>query len=73
MNDSPDSLDREWVSRALDELSKVDERTATIVRARFLDGMLVDEIAEKLNITPRDVKTRSRIGFAWLHKRAERE
>ncbi len=60
----PPSLDVEIVSRALDDLAKLDEGLARLVEMRFFGGLTEAEIAEALGMSVRTV------GREWQKARA---
>ena len=65
--------DREWFVNAIEELARLDERQAAVLRRRFLEGMSVEETADELEVSPRSVRTDSRIGYNWLRKKWDDE
>ena len=60
----PPSVDVETVSRALDDLAKLDEGLARLVEMRFFAGLTEAEIAEALGMSVRTV------GREWQKARA---
>ncbi len=56
------------LDEALQELEKVDKRSAQIVELRFFTGLTIDEIAEMLSLSPRTVKRDWEFAKAWLHR-----
>jgi RNA polymerase sigma factor (TIGR02999 family) len=56
------------LSRALDELERIDERQARVVECRFFGGLDIDETAEALGISPATVSRDWSFARAWLHR-----
>lgn len=54
------------LDRALNELSKLDERQAQIVELRYFSGLSIEETAEVLNISPATVKRDWAMAKSWL-------
>jgi RNA polymerase sigma factor (TIGR02999 family) len=54
------------LDRALERLSALDDRGATVVRLRFYAGLSVDETAEVLGVTSRTIKRDWTFARAWL-------
>lgn len=54
------------LDRALNELTRLDERQAQIVELRFFSGLSIDETAEVLGISPATVKRDWTMAKAWL-------
>lgn len=59
------------LSRALDELERIDERQARVVECRFFGGLEIDETAEALGISPATVSRDWSFARAWLHRAIE--
>lgn len=51
---------------ALEELSRLDPRRASVVECRFFGGLDIDETAEALNLSTATVKRDWRVARAWL-------
>jgi RNA polymerase sigma factor (TIGR02999 family) len=51
---------------ALEELSRIDPRRASVVECRFFGGLDVDETAAALNLSTATVKRDWRVARAWL-------
>ena len=56
------------LSRALDDLERIDERQARVVECRFFGGLNLDETAEALGISPATVSRDWTFARAWLHR-----
>jgi RNA polymerase sigma factor (TIGR02999 family) len=56
------------LSRALDELERLDERQARVVECRFFGGLSLDETAEALGISAATVSRDWTFARAWLHR-----
>lgn len=56
------------LSRALEELEKIDERQARVVECRFFGGLDIEETAEALGISPATVSRDWAFARAWLHR-----
>src|SRR5690606_4631986 len=56
------------LSRALEELERLDERQARVVECRFFGGLDIDETAEALGISPATVSRDWSFARAWLHR-----
>src|SRR5690606_41724425 len=56
------------LSRALEELDKIDERQARVVECRFFGGLDIEETAEALGISPATVSRDWSFARAWLHR-----
>ena len=54
------------IDEALRRLAELDSRQAEIVEMRFFAGMTVEEVAERLGITPRTVKRDWSTARVWL-------
>lgn len=54
------------LSEALDELSRVDPRRASVVECRFFGGLDIDETAAALGLSTATVKRDWRVARAWL-------
>jgi len=63
-----DSRSREMVAidDALNELAKIDPRTAKVIELRFFGGLSVEETAEVLKISPQSVMRDWKMARAWL-------
>ena len=59
-------LDMVRLDAALKELSRIDERTATIVELRYFGGLSTAEAAAALGMAPADASQQWREGRAWL-------
>lgn len=59
------------LDRALEKLEQLDERQASIVEARFVIGLTVDEMAAELGVSPRTIKGDTRVAMAWLRRELE--
>ena len=59
----------DWIAldEALERLSSVDARQASIVEMRFFGGLTEEEVADVLGISPTTVKREWRIARAFLH------
>jgi RNA polymerase sigma factor (TIGR02999 family) len=57
---------------ALNELAKFDERLSKIVEMRFFGGMSMEEIAEALKISTRQVQREWSLAQAWLYRELSR-
>lgn len=55
------------LDEALTELSKFDERKATVVELKFFGGLSVEEIAEVLKVAPITVMREWQKAKAWLY------
>jgi RNA polymerase sigma factor (TIGR02999 family) len=57
----------------LERLRVHDERLADVVDLRFFGGLTEDEVAETLELTPRQVQHAWRLARAWLAREMERD
>jgi RNA polymerase sigma factor (TIGR02999 family) len=62
------SLDVISLDRALQNLSKLDERQEKVVELRFFAGLSVEETAEVLSTSPATVKREWAMAKAWLSR-----
>ena len=60
------------LSRALDELERIDERQARVVECRFFGGLTVDETAEVLDVSPSTVDRDWGRAKLWLYREMRR-
>jgi RNA polymerase sigma factor (TIGR02999 family) len=65
------SVDLLDVNAALDELERLDERTARVVDLRFFAGLTEEETAEALGVSPATVRSDWRFAKGWLMDRLE--
>jgi len=56
------------LDEALNALAKIDERKSKIVELRYFGGWSVEEIAETLKISPRQVNREWKSAKAWLYR-----
>ena len=56
----------------LSRLAKVDARQSQIVEMRFFGGLGVEEVAERLGISPKTVKRDWTVARAWLYREMRR-
>jgi RNA polymerase sigma factor (TIGR02999 family) len=56
------------LSRALDDLERIDERQARVVECRFFGGLNLEETAEALGISAATVSRDWTFARAWLHR-----
>ena len=56
------------IDKALDHLSRMDERLVQIVELRFFAGLGVPEIAELLGVSEPTVKRDTRVAKAFMHQ-----
>ena len=61
-------LDLLALDGALNELFRLDERSARVVEMRFFGGLSIEEAAEVMDISPAAVKRQWSFARAWLHK-----
>lgn len=61
------------LDEALAKLRQHDERMADIVQLRYFAGLSVDETAEVLGISPRQVDKKWSFARAWLHRELSAE
>jgi RNA polymerase sigma factor (TIGR02999 family) len=61
------------VDRAIEDLQGERPRVASVVEGRVFGGKTVEELAEELNISERQVKRDWALGKAWLRRRLELE
>lgn len=61
-------LDLLALDDALHELAAMDEQQSKVVELRFFGGLSVEETAEALSISPRQVKREWAVAKAWLHQ-----
>ena len=60
------------LDEALEELERLDSRTAQVVKYRFFLGLTVEETAQLLEVSPRTVKTDWQFAKAWIKERLSR-
>jgi len=60
------------LDRALDELSRLDERQAKIVEMKFFGGLSAPEISEALGISRATVDRDWSVARVWLHRQMSR-
>lgn len=65
---TPDEIDLELLSRALDRLALQDPRQAQIVELRFFGGLTIEDTSEVVGISPATVKREWAIARAWLKR-----
>lgn len=56
------------IDEALSKLQAQDERKAQIVQLRYYCGLTIDETAEVLGVSPRQIDSEWRFAKAWLHR-----
>ena len=56
------------LDEALTKLAKLSERQAAAIELRYFVGMSVDEVASELGMSPRTVKSDTRVAKAWLRR-----
>lgn len=56
------------LDEALDRLSALDPRKATVIEMRFFGGLSVEETAEALSISPETVMRDWKMARAWLYR-----
>lgn len=56
------------IDQALDRLTDLDARKASVVELRFFGGLTVPEIAVELSISASTVEREMRMGLAWLRR-----
>ena len=56
----------------LSRLSKLDSRQAQIIEMRFFAGLGVDDVAQKLGVSPKTVKRDWQVARAWLYREMRR-
>ncbi|MGD8450522.1 MAG: ECF-type sigma factor [Phycisphaerae bacterium] len=56
------------IDEAIEKLRAHDERKAEIVRLRYYCGLTIDETAEVLGVSPRQIDSEWRFAKAWLHR-----
>ena len=61
-----DEVEAQALNEALDKLRANDDSLAEIVVLRLLGGMTVNEVAEKVGVSPRTVNRELKAGLAWL-------
>ena len=62
------NLDVLVLDRALENLTKLDERQAKVVELRFFAGLSVEETAEVMSTSPATVKREGTMAKAWLSR-----
>lgn len=70
MSRPPDLVE---IDDALSDLTRIDERKASIVELRFFGGLTIDETAEHLQISPKTVVREWRRAKAWLFGRLKED
>jgi len=63
----PDSVDVIALDAALDRLTALDERQATVVELRYFAGLSIEETSAAMNISSALVKQEWRLARAWLY------
>lgn len=66
LGDATSVIDIEALTTALDELEKIDQRKADIVKMRVVWGMTVPDVAEALQISPSSVDRDWKFAKAWI-------
>jgi DNA-directed RNA polymerase specialized sigma24 family protein len=56
---------------ALSKLEKADPRAARVIELRFFGGLLEEEVAEVLDVSPITVKRDWKVARAWLSARLQ--
>ncbi|HMN95853.1 MAG TPA: ECF-type sigma factor [Phycisphaerales bacterium] len=62
------TVDAEVLLEAIEELEKVHPRQASVVQFRFFADLRTEEIAERLGVAPRTVKSDWAFAQAWLRR-----
>ena len=65
---SHDAVELIAVDEALARLEATDERKARVVTLRYFAGLIIEETAEALELSPATVKTEWLYARAWLHR-----
>lgn len=55
--------------RALEELEKNDPDQSEVVRLRYIEGLTIEDCAERIGVSPGTVKNRWKAAKAWLQQR----
>jgi RNA polymerase sigma factor (TIGR02999 family) len=66
---TPDIVDVLALDRALEELTRVEERLCRVVEFRFFAGLTIDETAATLGVSPATVERDWMVAKAWLYDR----
>ena len=69
----PPAPDIVALDEALERLTALDPRQATLVELRFFGGLTVDEAAEAMDIAPITVKRDWALARTWLYRELRRE
>ena len=67
------TLDPLLLDELLERLRARDERLADVVDLRFFGGLTEDEVAEALELTPRQVQHAWKLARGWIARELERE
>jgi RNA polymerase sigma factor (TIGR02999 family) len=67
--DRPRDVDLLALDEALSDLATRDERQARLVELRFFGGLLLEEAAEVLDVSPATAKRDWTMARAWLYQR----
>jgi RNA polymerase sigma factor (TIGR02999 family) len=60
------------LDEALDDLAAVDPRKSKVVELKFFGGLMVDEIAEVLQVSPQTVLRDWKLAKSWLQREMRR-
>lgn len=67
----PQSVDLLALDEALEQLARVDARQSRVVELRFFGGLVEEQVAEVLGVSPITVKRDWRVAKAFLHDRLD--
>lgn len=65
---TPEVVDVEALTRAMERLRTLSERQAEVVTLRLLSGMTMEQIASVLDVSKRTVESDWTVGRAWLRR-----
>lgn len=70
---TPDPVDLSELDRALEKLSKTDERKSRVVELRYFAGLSIPETAEVLGVSHATIERDWRFARAWLYNELKQD